>query len=52
MEADEYVNFALRAARLEEIAGPSVELISAIAIALIFFMVFLLAFYYSIDLTR
>lgn len=35
---DEYVKYALKAARVEEIAGPVVELMSAIAVALILYV--------------
>ncbi len=35
---DEYVNFALKAARVEEIGGPSVEFMGAIAAALIIYV--------------
>ncbi len=35
---DEYVKFALKAAKVEEIGGPTVELMSAIAIALIVYV--------------
>lgn len=35
---DEYVSFALKAAKVEEIGGPSVELMSAVAIALILYV--------------
>lgn len=37
-ENDKYVEYALKAARVEEISGPIVELMSAIAIALILFV--------------
>ncbi|MBI2604787.1 MAG: ATP-binding cassette domain-containing protein [Deltaproteobacteria bacterium] len=35
---DEYVSFALKGARLEEIAGPMVELFAAIAVAIILYI--------------
>ncbi len=35
---DEYVNFALKAARVEEIGGPSVELMAAVSIALVLYI--------------
>lgn len=35
---DEYVKFALKAAKVEEIGGPTVELMSAVAVALILYV--------------
>ncbi|MBI3544096.1 MAG: ABC transporter ATP-binding protein [Deltaproteobacteria bacterium] len=35
---DEYVHFALKAAKVEEIGGPTVELMSAVAVALIVYV--------------
>ncbi len=37
-ENDKYVTYALKGARVEEIAGPSVELMAAIAVALILYI--------------